>query len=201
MKLSVQRFHNLIYLGTKSMSAKIVYVVTLYFVSNHLAWSQTTESFYTLIEPRPFILRHILSDSSGFSTKGVDSIVKVVSQVEEIGPFNPRPKTLHKTTEISLSFLSCIFQSVFPSLALAENGDPVISKPTNNSAQRAPSGSVERNLGGIKLNIGHVILWGLISGFINFMIGWGAFSHGRRTAYKNTIPNRPQHQSSGVASD
>ncbi len=72
-----------------------------------------------------------------------------------------------------------------------------VSEPTDGGTKNAPESRVEPNLRRVKLNIGHLIIWGFTSGIISFLAGSKA---------RNIIPNElkprliPRAHARGIAS-
>src|SRR6266446_7386041 len=72
-----------------------------------------------------------------------------------------------------------------------------VSEPTDGDTKSAPESRVEPNLRRVKLNIGHLIIWGFTSGIISFLAGSKA---------RNIIPNElkprliPRAHARGIAS-
>src|SRR6266852_5314142 len=69
---------------------------------------------------------------------------------------------------------------MFASYMETVSADAEVSEPTDGGTKSAPESRVEPNLRRVKLNIGHLIIWGFTSGIISFLAGSKA---------RNIIPN------------
>ena len=69
---------------------------------------------------------------------------------------------------------------MFASYMETVSADAEFSEPTDGGTKSAPESRVEPNLRRVKLNIGHLIIWGFTSGIISFLAGSKA---------RNIIPN------------
>jgi len=93
---------------------------------------------------------------------------------------NVRRPSTQKPQKFPPSILLSVIQSMFASYMETVSADAEFSEPTDGGTKSAPDSRIEPNLRCVKLNIGHLIIWGFTSGIISFLAGSKA---------RNIIPN------------
>jgi hypothetical protein len=78
-----------------------------------------------------------------------------------------RPST-QKPQKIPASIFLGVIQSMFASYMETVSVDAKVSEPTDGGTKSAPESRVEPNLRRVKLSIGHLIIWGFMSGLSVF---------------------------------
>ena len=86
--------------------------------------------------------------------------------------------------------ISRIFEGILSRSLVPHIRELVISPPAKSGPETGPNNSSKENLGRIKLDLGHLLIWGAVSAVISFLIGVGANSFRRGVEYQNLIgPN------------
>jgi hypothetical protein len=190
MRNSVQLFYKAINRVTKQIFPDKICVATFYFVGAHLACGQTAQRGLQLIESRPVIFPHVLSDSRGFYAEGVNLLTEVIAQFYGVSTLNPRPKTAHEAPKIAYAIIPSSFFRMLSVSSIATDGEEMTKQ---GSHEAAPKKGYNRG----ENAVGCGLVWHFSLAVIGGLCGYAGYSAFRawctREEALNTIPKQPQH--------